>query len=112
MAAADDLYGYYLYQGDKEGINRWEEWLAQRNDSEAIQAHYEKRFLEALDLPDSDVRKLAKLKEAEALMKKWFVLNGRRDRDEIAFHQRIVAEIKRLNAERLREISIGSDRDP
>lgn len=98
VAAVKALYDYYGFWGDREGVDRWEEWLVRRNDDQAMLIRADKRFTQASDLPDTDDRKLAKLKQADDLMRKWRAANGRGDGLEVAFHQKIIAEIERLNA--------------
>jgi hypothetical protein len=97
VAAAKALYDYYGVWGDKKAVDHWEEWLVRRNDSEALLVRASKRFTQAKNLSDSDGHKLAKLKEADGLMRKWRAANARGDGLEIIFHQKIVAEIQRLN---------------
>jgi hypothetical protein len=100
LPSAHALYEYYGVWGDEVSFNRWEEWLVQRNDSTAMLSRVSERFSQAADLLDSDGRKLAKLKEADNLMRKWRAANDRGDGDEVTFHQKIIAEIERVKSAR------------
>jgi hypothetical protein len=67
VEAARSLYGHYLAKGDAREVERWESWLIERNDPDALERRAEKQFLKAKELPDRDIAKLELLKDASDL---------------------------------------------
>jgi hypothetical protein len=67
VRAARELYDYYAAHGDERHLVKWENWLVERGDPEAMGTRSSGLFLQATRLSDSSEEKLALLRESETL---------------------------------------------